>query len=348
MIFQLGKDTSTGRHELKPVPLSRLSDAGWTEKDLENVLAGRIELILREDQLMVISQERKWQEEADILALDEKGALYIFEIKRWQSDDSNLLQVIRYGQIFGQFPYEKLEDLYRKYREDPSANLAEAHGRLFDFPDGKFLSTRDFNQDQQFVVVTAGIDIKTLDGIRYWRDKGLPISALTYHVYKRGDDFLLEFHSYSPQPDDYLGLLSNDYIVNTNVTYSKTAYSDMLAKGKAAAYEGRKGAVDHIQKGDRVFLYHTGVGVCAVGRATNNVQSCAFGGIEGEEHYVPLRLELQVDPVLDPNRCLSAREINLAMGTSHRFRLTVFGIEKAMADKIEDLFKQKLAPEGEA
>src|SRR6202011_2111772 len=102
MLFRLQLKPEAG---LKEVPLSSLDQAGFKEKDLEDILAKRLELVLQEDQLLVISQERKWQEEADILALDESGTLYIFEIKRWQSDKSNLLQVIRYGQIFGHYDY---------------------------------------------------------------------------------------------------------------------------------------------------------------------------------------------------------------------------------------------------
>jgi hypothetical protein len=340
MLFMLSKEDETERHGLKSVPLSTLADAGWSEKDLENILAERIDLVLREDHLMVISQERHWQEEADILAVDEKGTLYIFELKRWESDKSNLLQVIRYGQIFGQYSYESLQHLFRKYVGDPERDLAKDHRQHFELGE-EGLPKREFNNAQQFIVVTAGIDVKTLDAITYWRQKGLPLMALTYHVYKHGENFFLEFHSYSPQPEDYIGLLSHDFIVNTNVTYMKNAYEDMLSQGKASAYYSRKSTVDKIQRGDRVFLYHTGVGVCGMGRATDNVQSCAYEADEGEEHYVPLKMEIKVDPIQQPKKCVSAWEINQALGTSHRFRLTAFSIDKEMGDKIEELFKQK-------
>ena len=49
---------------------------------------------------MTIFTERKGKEEPDILALDKNGDLYIFELKRWGSDQENLLQVLRYGQLF--------------------------------------------------------------------------------------------------------------------------------------------------------------------------------------------------------------------------------------------------------
>jgi hypothetical protein len=66
---------------------------------------------------MVIGKERRWQEEADLFALDRAGTLYIFELKRWQSSPENLLQVMRYGQIFGRYSYDELQDLARRHEK---------------------------------------------------------------------------------------------------------------------------------------------------------------------------------------------------------------------------------------
>lgn len=338
MLYSLARGDS-GKPALRSVALSSLAEAGWQEKDLENVLAQRIEVVLREDRLFVVAQERRWQEEADILALDETGVLHIFELKRSSSDESNLLQVMRYGQIFGQKGYDSLERRFRKYIGDPSVVMADRHQELFELDEP--LAKRAFNHDQRFVVVTAGVDLPTLRGIEYWREKKLPISALTYHVYKVGGEFLLEFHGFSPKSDDYVALLNDNYIVNTNRTYNKNVYRDMLAQEKASAYSGRKTAVDEIKKGDRVFLYHTGVGVIACGRATDRARACDYQGEEDVEHFVKLKLDVKVDPTQEPDKCVAAWEINEAVGMSHRFRQTCFSIDSEMADKIEELLRKK-------
>jgi hypothetical protein len=335
------KQENSDTASFDPVPLSKLAKAGWKEKDLENVLAKRIEYVVRGDQLMVIFQERRFQEEADILAVDEEGTLYIFELKRWAADQSNLLQVIRYGQIFGQYKYEELQELFRKYIHDTHASLREHHARHFEFDAGHALPLSDFNKRQQFVVVTAGVDIQTLEAIRYWRRHNLPISALTYHVYEYQGEFFIEFHSFSPDPDDYAALLTNNFVVNTNVTYRKEAYLDMLSEDKAAAYYSRKTAVDGIKTGDRVFLYHTGVGVCAMGRAKDHAQPKDYGGDPGEEHFVALKMEYKADPVHEPLKCVRASEINKAVSGSYRFRQTAFAITVEMAEEIERLLKEK-------
>ena len=63
-----------------------LSDAGLKEKDLENIIAKRIDELVRTEQLMVIMQERQRQEEPDIIGVDQQGVIYIFELKRWESE----------------------------------------------------------------------------------------------------------------------------------------------------------------------------------------------------------------------------------------------------------------------
>jgi hypothetical protein len=273
------------------------------------------------------------------LAFDISGALHIFELKRTEGEESNLLQVIRYGQIFGQYPYADLERLFRTHIKDPGANLASRHKDYFELSEE--LTADKFNQRQRFVVVTAGKDLKTLEAIRYWNKHRLPLQSITYHVYQHDDTFFLDFNAYSPSSDDYIGLVSRDYVVNTNVAYMPTAYLEMLQGNKASAYYDRKTAVDGINKDDRVFLYHSGVGIAAVGRATRGVQACAYKGDLDEEHYIPLKLELKVDPVKQPEKCLSASEINKVLGTSHRFRQTVFRMDKEQADKVETQFKKK-------
>lgn len=339
MLYLLEKDNKTKEPNLQPIALSSLMEAGWREKDLENILSKNLSLVLRENQLMVIAQERQWQEEADILAMDESGTLYIFEIKRTQSDDSNLLQVIRYGQIFGQYAYLDLEAMFRKLPANHDASLAEAHKNHFELAEP--LPPRDFNKKQQFVVVTAGVDLKTVEAVAYWREKGLPIATLTYHVYRHGNSHLVEFHSYSPQPEDYIGLLSHDYVINTCLTYIPTAYKNMLAENKVAAYGGRAAAVDGIQKHDRVFLYHNRVGVIAVGKAKDRVHCVDSDDPDAVEHFVPVDWVLKADPYEQQDKCVSPGEINRATGGNRKFRLTVFGIPKQDADAIEKLLRQK-------
>jgi hypothetical protein len=339
MLYELTGNAKEKKN-LLAVSLAKLEDAKWSEKDLENLLIVRLNDIIREDQLMVIFQERKGQEEPDILALDKDGTLFIFELKRWQTEKDNLLQVIRYGQIFGRQTYEELENCFRKYSKDSDAYLSASHKEYFDLDEK--LSPSDFNKLQRFIVVAAGIDRDTLDALTYWQEKGLLIDALVYHVYKVGvDRFFLHFPKYSPTGEDYLTVLSHDWVVNTNATYMPVAFQEMLEEKKASAFGDRKYAVDRIQKNDRVFLYHTGVGIIACGRARDKCRSNDYRADKEEEHYISLNLEYSANPKIEQSLCLPAYEINRKLGSSHRFRQTAFSISKEMGDEIERLLKAR-------
>ena len=92
---------------------SRLGDFGLDERGFQEVLFNSLDRLLPDEQLLLIMQSRHWREEPDLLALDAEGRLYIFELKAWEAREENLLQALRYGQIFGQYDYDQLAALYR-------------------------------------------------------------------------------------------------------------------------------------------------------------------------------------------------------------------------------------------
>ena len=93
----------------------RLKDYGFDERDLQDILFRSLDRLLPDEELLFIGQSRYWQEEPDLLAVDEHGTLYIFEIKVWESRSENLLQALRYGQIFGAYDYEQLDCLSQQF-----------------------------------------------------------------------------------------------------------------------------------------------------------------------------------------------------------------------------------------
>lgn len=334
MIFKINR--TQNKEVLNSVKRVSLASVGWTEKDLEDLISNNIQELIPENQLMILSQERQYQEEADILALDEKGNLYIFELKRWKSNKENILQVLRYGQIFGQYPYEKLQKLYRAKLKNNDANLAEDHYKYFIDSLEEKLHEHDFNKDQVFVVITDGADLDTLDAIQYWKNKGLKLESSPYRVFEIGNEILFEFNKYNPKNDVILDVDTGIYIVNTNIAYSKTNYKEMLNESKAAAYGDKKTSVNKIKKGDKVFLYHTGVGIIACGKAVSNYK---VKENNDEEHFIELKFEWKIDPDKEPDKAVKSYEINSTLTTGHRFRSTCFAIDEKMEKAIASLYK---------
>lgn len=327
----------------KRVIIERPDSLGITEKHVEEFLASHLVELIPEEQLMLIAQERQFQEEADILALDRKGVLFIFELKRWQSSAENLLQVMRYGQKFGRYAYQQLEALVRSSQK-LDGTLRDRHQAYFglDAP----LEEERFNQEQRFVVVTNGVDQDTLEAIQYWARMGVKIDSLTYKLYRVGGVPHIQFDTYNPELDLVLEANPGIFVVNTNATYMDHAWRDMLGdgkRGKAAAYYDRKNAVQRIAKGSTVFLYHTGVGVIACGKATGGVQVTSHQGNAGEEFFVPLEFDWALrDPDAWSEQAPRAHEINAEIQSSNRFRQTVFNATPEMRDAIQRLRQQKV------
>lgn len=138
MLYEL---TSRGQYQKKAK--TNLSDRGWTEENLEKMLIENIHDFVSERSLMPIFKQRKRQEEPDIMALDKKGNLYIFELKRWISDTENLLQVLRYGQIYGSSDYKDLNFMYNKYTEQGNLSLNKMQCQYFALD--KALKDEDFD-----------------------------------------------------------------------------------------------------------------------------------------------------------------------------------------------------------
>ena len=322
------------------VPIQSPAAFGILEKDIELFFAAHLHELIPEDQLMLIGQERQRQEEADLFAIDRKGTLYIFELKRWQSAAENLLQVMRYGQIFGRYDYAALQNLAHRHQK-LEGELKEKHQKHFDL--GEAIPEAAFNQDQVFIVVTNGVDRDTMDAIKYWKQKGLRIDSLTYRLYSAEGKPHLWFDVYNPEQDVILEENPGIYCVNTNVTYMANAWSEMLTKKRASAYYDRKYAVAGIPKGSTIYLYHTGVGIIAKSKSTGVFHKADYEGDKDEEFFVPLDFLWKIENPNEWDNAVKPWEINTELGTGHRFRQTSFAVSKEMADAIDKIRANKIA-----
>lgn len=323
------------RRSLTPLRGTTLKALGWQEKDLENLVASHIASFVRESQLFLIAQSTAFREMPDIMALDREGRLHIFELKRWESSQENLLQVLRYGQKFGRYDYRDLNDIfarhYRKHTQltagEKAPELQVAHAQYFELVTP--LELPRFNHDQRFVVMTNGLDHATRQAIAYWGTKNLKVHPLAYRVYEtRGKDLLIEIDAYGNEIDDAQDAPVTDesglIVVNTNSTYMPDAWKDMLRKGRAAAFYERKSSIDGIAPHSPIALYHTGVGFIAVGKTLGNPATADVEAGDGQERHVRCAFDYVVDPIQEPEKAVKAWELNEHLDASHRFRQTVY------------------------
>lgn len=313
MLYQLDRN----KKDYQRVSRTSLSSIGWTEADLERLVSAHIQDFLHGEDLMTIFTERKWQEEPDIMALDRAGDLYLFELKRWGSSQENLLQVLRYGQIFGNSGYPELNELYQKYTAS-SEDLRTAHQGYFEL--NAPLDDGDFNRRQHFVIMTNGLDLKTVEAILYWKKSGLLVDAIVYWVFAINGEHYIEFNMYSPI-EGFLEAERSHYILNTNCAHNLQHHEDMLREHKAAAYyPGWREKIERLQKGDLVFLYQSGVGIVAYGTASGKLEKRDCDGHKDYEYFMTLEKFRRLKTPM------SAAQMKEAAGPGFTFRQTLFAI----------------------
>lgn len=324
MLFKL----DTTAKDYTKVNRVTLSSFGWKELDLQELLSNHIQDLISTGELMTIFNERPRQEEPDILALDKNGDLFIFELKRWSSHQENLLQVLRYGQLYGNSSYDELNEMFKKYLKDKDSEteLQEIHQQYFDLAESSILSKENFNRKQHFLVVTNGLDQKTVEAIVYWKKNGLNIDAIVYWVFEINGEYFIEFNMYSPI-EGFLEYESNTYILNTNYSNNEQHTEDMLKDHKAAAYyPGWREKIEKFQKGDTVFLYKSGVGIIAYGISTGKLEMQDCDGHHNYEYFMKL------DKFKKLKMPFMASEMKVITNQGFNFRQTMFSISEEGRD----------------
>ena len=304
-----------------------LKDFSWNERKLQDLLFDNLDRVIREDELLLIMKSRRWQEEPDLMAVDERGDLYIFELKAWESHSSNVLQVLRYGQIYGQYDYEQLNNIFSHFSKE---NLIEAHRRRY--PDVK-INESDFNKKQHYIVLTNGIDVKTREAILYWNDQGLDIKGWIYRIYMtKTHELYLEFNTYKTVDDPSEDIEEGFFILNTNYSNNPDDDKDMISNKKAAAYfDPWKKSITRMQKGDKIFLYRSGTGIVARGIVKGKLKKADYHGNpaeKDEEYFVELKTFSEI------KKPLIASKIKSIAGIDYRFMKTCFSLDRGSGGKI--------------
>ena len=167
--------------------------------------------------LMTIFQERKWQEEPDIIAMNGQGDLYIFELKRIQSNEDNILQLLRYAQKYGTYEYTEINKMYQSYKNDNQFNLLEDLNKNLG---NDLLKQTDINNKQHLYFITNGTNEDTIKKIKFWKSNGLDINLIIYWIFENNRSYFIEFNICK----DLEALLEYEkkyYIVNTNSRFTQ-------------------------------------------------------------------------------------------------------------------------------
>ena len=262
MLYKLG--SSDGKFDrLEPVAFKDFSSFGNREKDLEELIAKSILDVLFEDaSLMPIFQERQYQAEADIYALNEKGELIIFELKRGAAGDAAVHQALRYAQDAGQWTYSKLQNKYQLYTGN-NVDLHLAHQEAFNLEHS--LDAKELNSKQHLIIIGRAADDSLINAVDYWKRQGVSIDFLPYRIYELDGEKFFEFfalpYDKHKNPGDIKGVL-----FDTNRSYDEESIWYMMENKRVAAFGDAKRFVEYVYPGDIVFFSHKWNGLVAAGR----------------------------------------------------------------------------------
>lgn len=262
MLYKLG--SSSGKFDkLEPVAFKDFASFGKLEKDLEELIAKSILDVLFEDSsLMPIFQERQYQAEADIYALNENGELIIFELKRSAAGEGAVHQALRYAQDAGQWSYAKLQKKYQKY-SDTEAELTQAHQEAFNLEHA--LDAKEINNKQHLLVIGSAADDSLINAVDYWKKQGISIEFLPYRIYELGEEKYFEFfalpYDRHKNPSDIKGVL-----FDTNRSWDEESIWYMMENNRVAAFGDAKRFIEYVYSGDIVFFSHKWAGLVAAAR----------------------------------------------------------------------------------
>jgi hypothetical protein len=264
---------------LEPLPYVDFGTNRKFEKDLENLIARHLLGVLFEEaQLLPIFQERQWQPESDIYALDEVGDLVVFELKLEVAPEYALQQLFRYTQVAGQWTYAELSRKFQSYCQTlglPERDLKEAHREAFALREA--LNEDQFNRVQHMRVVGSAADQGLVRAVDFWRRKGLSIDFLPYRVFELGAERYFEFfakpYDVHVNPADIKGV-----IFDTNRSYDEDperaeSLKGMIEKRRVSAFGNSKDAVRCFRPRDYVFYSHRWVGIVAAAQVLGPIKS---------------------------------------------------------------------------
>ena len=268
MLYKL--NLNHGRFDrITPVAFKDFSHFSQSEIDLEELISENHDVLFEDNRLMLVYRQTPGQGVSDVYALNEKGELFIFELKLKIAGSVAVDQVLRYAQNAGQWKYSKLQENYQCFLGNDNANLLYAHKEAFglEVP----LKENEFNNRQHLIIVGTAADDELIIAVDYWRAQEISINFLPYRIFELGGEYYFEF--FSPPYDKHINLNDRKGVIfDTCRSWGKDTIWYMMENNRVAAFGAAKKFIHYIHPGDIVFFSHRGVGIVAAAQVQNPSQ----------------------------------------------------------------------------
>lgn len=119
------------------------------------------------------------------------------------------------------------------------------------------------------------------------------------------------------------------FMLNTNYNNDADTHFDMLNNQEAAAFcKGWKEYICQLSKGDKVYLYQSGVGIVAVGTVDGELEKSEYSGVADDKYSKSLK------DFKTGFKAISARSFKELTGGGTNFRRTMVELSSMQAHKI--------------
>lgn len=276
---------------------SSLPAIGKYEKELEEWLAENLDELYDNVPLWTIHQERTARAEADIIALDDAGNLFLFELKREEADYKAIGQLLSYTSNVSQWNYDDLEEKTRQYHSLGSQNtLRGMHKEEFGLKHP--LEKEEFNKEIRLIIVGERADSNLKNIIEFLRENySVPATFVGFSVHELSDDTKVIYFN-TKEADRLIEITTEEsekhiekegerkvWWANTNKKSAEDIHDYIFEEEIVASYgpEKFKNKLEKAEEGDKVFAYVVKSGIRAMGTIQKGeVQS---EKIEGHTRY---------------------------------------------------------------
>lgn len=150
------------------------------------------------------------------------------------------------------------------------------------------------------------------------------------------DEAKSHFVERSDENADDFSLDRKTFMLNTNYNNDEETHFDMLKNQEAAAFcKGWKEYISQLSKGDKVYLYQSGVGIIASGVVDGELVKSEHYGVPDDKYAKPLK------DFKTGFKAISARRFKELTGGGANFRRTMIELNSmqahAIAQEIERL-----------
>ena len=253
-----------------------LTSMGKLEWDLEDWLIDHRQLLFPNDDVFIFGRQSHVGSGgiSDLLGFDFMGNLFIIELKRGTHGRQCIAQALDYVSELADWDYPQFQALwqqYQKQRELRPVELRHAHQEFHGLREP--LAEPDFNSSQYIVIVSGGPDEKAKRISGWLQSADMPMYYSTFEIYQaagRPDDLLIDVSPVEVAIESKGQVFDKDFWLNSDEKNVPGSYEYMLKHGLACTFGpieyGQK--LQPFEKGSRVFLYCSKVGIIAEGIVT--------------------------------------------------------------------------------